>query len=325
MYRSVSKNDVSYIVVLFTNTKVNTMPLPLIPAIFLGTSAIAGVKGLLDTVNAGFQIAAAKESYESRHTQYLIVESIYVYERKYTEERLQDLGKVRLDALVTLGNVVVFLKRAKIKERELYEKIHITPQQLEKWEITSTYAIDALTGVTQGVGAGAAVAMAAYNLVGVLGSASTGTSILSLSGAAATSATLAWLGGGSLAVGGGGMTLGAIVLGGLITGPALLVGSFFIGAKAEEIRTTVSNECAKIDVAEAQMNQHVTAYRMIRLRIDEVEKTTIKVNQALTNLLGTAHPENLEDVYTVAKSAQALAALLDQTILYTNRRISGGK
>ena len=301
------------------------MPLPLIPAIILGTSAIAGVKGLLDTANAGFQIAAAKESYETRHTQYLIVEEVYAYERKYTEERLQDLGKVRLNALVTLGNVVVFLKRAKIKDRELYEKIHITPQQLEQWEITSTYAIDALTGVTKGIGAGAAVAMAAYNLVGALGSASTGTAILSLSGAAATNATLAWLGGGSLAVGGGGMALGSIVLGGLVTGPALLVASFFIGAKAEEIRTAVFNECAKIDVAEAQMNQHVTAYRMIRLRIDEVEKATREVNQALTNLLGDVHPENLEDVYTVAKSAQALAALLDQAILDTNGRISEGE
>ena len=108
--------------------------------------------------------------------------------------------------------------------------------------------------------------MTAYNLVGVLGSASTGTAILSLSGAAATNATLAGLGGGSLAVGGGGMALGSIVLGGLVAGPALLVGSFFVGAKAEEIRTCVAQECTKIDVAEAQMNQQVTAYRIKILR-----------------------------------------------------------
>lgn len=45
------------------------------------------------------------------------------------------------------------------------------------------------------------------------GAASTGTAISSLSGAAATNATLAWLGGGSLAAGGGGMAAGSVVLG----------------------------------------------------------------------------------------------------------------
>lgn len=40
------------------------------------------------------------------------------------------------------------------------------------------------------------------------GVASTGTAISALSGAAATNAALAWLGGGALAVGGGGMAAG---------------------------------------------------------------------------------------------------------------------
>ena len=47
--------------------------------------------------------------------------------------------------------------------------------------------------------------------------AGTGTAISSLSGAAATNATLAWLGGGTLASGGGGMAAGAFVLGGVVT------------------------------------------------------------------------------------------------------------
>ena len=45
-------------------------------------------------------------------------------------------------------------------------------------------------------------------LVGLFGHAGTGTAISGLSGAAANSAALAWLGGGSLATGGGGMALG---------------------------------------------------------------------------------------------------------------------
>ena len=53
--------------------------------------------------------------------------------------------------------------------------------------------------------------------------ASTGTAIATLSGAAATNATLAFFGGGSLAAGGLGMAGGTAVLGGLVAGPALCV------------------------------------------------------------------------------------------------------
>lgn len=51
------------------------------------------------------------------------------------------------------------------------------------------------------------------------GTAGTGSAIASLSGAAATNASLAWLGGGSLAAGGGGVALGSAV----VTGGAILV------------------------------------------------------------------------------------------------------
>ena len=48
-----------------------------------------------------------------------------------------------------------------------------------------------------------------------LGTAGTGASISGLTGAAAHSATMAWLGGGPVALGGGGMKVGALVLGGV--------------------------------------------------------------------------------------------------------------
>ncbi|WP_207797903.1 hypothetical protein [Shewanella xiamenensis] len=51
---------------------------------------------------------------------------------------------------------------------------------------------------------GGSTALGAWGLVSLIGSASTGTAISSLSGVAATNATLAWFGGGSLATGGGG-------------------------------------------------------------------------------------------------------------------------
>ncbi len=88
-------------------------------------------------------------------------------------------------------------------------------------------------GVGAGLGSGAALAFGAYNGTFLLASASTGTAISTLSGAAATNATLAWLGGGALSAGGFGMAGGTMVLGSLVAGPALAIFGFVVGAKAE--------------------------------------------------------------------------------------------
>jgi hypothetical protein len=64
------------------------------------------------------------------------------------------------------------------------------------------------TGTAIGLG-GQTAAMAAAT---TFGTASTGTAISSLSGVAAYNASLAWLGGGTIAAGGGGMAAGAMVL-----------------------------------------------------------------------------------------------------------------
>ena len=65
--------------------------------------------------------------------------------------------------------------------------------------------------------------------------------------AAATNATLAFFGGGSLAAGGLGMAGGTAVLGGLVAGPALAVLGFVAGAKASK-----NLEMAKANLAKAK-------------------------------------------------------------------------
>lgn len=71
-----------------------------------------------------------------------------------------------------------------------------------------------------GAGAGAATSAAALALIGTYATASTGTAIASLGGTAAFNASMAWLGGGSLATGGFGMAGGAVVMG---TGVGLVI------------------------------------------------------------------------------------------------------
>ena len=73
------------------------------------------------------------------------------------------------------------------------------------------------------LGGGLAAPAAVSGLVASLGTASTGTAISTLSGAAAAKATLAWLGGGALAAGGFGVAGGVVVLAAVGVGGAYAV------------------------------------------------------------------------------------------------------
>ncbi|QEY24612.1 hypothetical protein [Neisseria animalis] len=95
-----------------------------------------------------------------------------------------------------------------------------------------SFVLSSGLGASGGAVGGALTAYGAYSGVMALGTASTGTAIGSLSGAAATNATLAWLGGGTIATGGGGIAAGTMALGALAAGPALLVAGWYMGSKA---------------------------------------------------------------------------------------------
>ena len=170
--------------------------------------------------------------------------------------------------------------------------------------------------------AGVSTAAGVYGLVGTLGTASTGTAIGTLSGAAAKSATLAWLGGGPAVMGGGGVVAGTMVLGGLIAGPAVLAAGFFANSKAEKVETEVAEEIAKMDVAEAQIGQQLSVIEIVLDRVDEVHEATDEVDKALQKLLDRGNPTVLEDVYKVAQTATSLGELLDVAFVDKNGNIT---
>ncbi|MEY8351296.1 hypothetical protein AALF16_24095 [Bacillus cereus] len=107
-------------------------------------------------------------------------------------------------------------------------------------------------GVGAGLAAGASVAAfaptAAMAIATTFGTASTGTAISALSGAAATNAALAWIGGGTLAAGGGGMAAGQGVLalagplGWAIGGTALAAGGWYTNKKNKEAAIEANKE-----------------------------------------------------------------------------------
>ncbi|GHR43417.1 hypothetical protein VN1261_10750 [Helicobacter pylori] len=120
------------------------------------------------------------------------------------------------------------------------------------------------------------VAYGAYTGVGMLASTAGGVAIAELSGVAATNATLAWLGGGVLSVGGFGMVGGMAVFGGLVAGPALAI----LGAmsademeeKLEKAKAYYSQVEKAVKKADAIIDQFQAIEKMAKLFTRQIAK-----------------------------------------------------
>lgn len=134
------------------------------------------------------------------------------------------------------------------------KKFHIDEHDFEEMRSLVTFAGSLAGGAVAGTAGGALAAFGAYGAAQALAFASTGTAISALSGAAATNATLAFFGGGSLAAGGLGMAGGTAVLGGLVAGPALMVMGLVAGNAAKKnLEKAYTNRSEAIQIA-SQLN-----------------------------------------------------------------------
>lgn len=179
-----------------------------------------------------------------------------------------------------------------------------------------------------GVAAGTAVASmaptAAMWVATTFGTASTGTAISALSGAAATNAALAWLGGGALAAGGGGMAAGQALLalagpiGWGIAGTSILASVLFAVRNHFKIQENKRNEIIKI-------KEYIEALKELKNKIEAISIQTTSLSSELTQLYFKCEPLKGVDYTTLdnnqknmlgslVNNTKALSALLEQVI-----------
>lgn len=188
------------------------------------------------------------------------------YNEKYDETILNTtkLHESKEVAIKILKLVDVYIESLSNKPQELQRiaseiaiKRKAFEQEIEDLKIESKKGDQINRNVTgAGVVAGAGVAAfgptAAMAIATTFGTASTGTAISTLSGAVATKAALAWLGGGALAAGGGGMAAGQALLamagpiGWAIGGTALIGGGIMANSKNKKIAEKAERETKKI-------------------------------------------------------------------------------
>lgn len=249
------------------------MPLPLILGI---GAAVAGVAGIGSGVHGAIKMKGANDvmkAAQSRHAN-----SIQKFESKNQEAsaNMDRLGQLELEILDSFQRFADVIE--KIQNRPQFtsyakdgvELPEYDPEKLKEVSIGAGVLLGGLGGAAMGTAGGFAAAGATTAAVMALGTASTGTAIASLSGIAATNATLAALGGGALAAGGGGIALGTTILGVATLGAGLLVGGVIFSLtgsslsnkadeaweQAEKTRKSVDNICVYLD----ELNGVASAY-----------------------------------------------------------------
>ena len=212
--------------------------------------------------------------------------------RYLANDRLNYMGIVRMDALKnTVGRFISLLERinqrVKDKEYEMFTQIDITEGDIKEMEIVVLNQKKASSTIAVGIAAasGASVAAKKLALYGVrkLASASTGTAIKNLHGAAAQKATLNWIGGK------GGMALGAERLAsiGMISGGIVILTTAATVASMyySQQHTAATQHLADVKIWEAKTLAACELMKRIVRRSDEIATLTTRLETRSTEAL----------------------------------------
>lgn len=304
----------------------------IIGAVAIGSAlygSYKGVKGAIDHSDASDINKDARSTVDDANQK---VEA----QRQATNDVLTDYGSRKLRAFT--GTISAFIDTfGRLKNVDLIHTPELDKLSLGDFSsqtlagLRQDYQVlkDAGLGLGAGLGSSAALAFGAYNGTMLLATASTGTAISTLGGVAATNATLAWLGGGSLAAGGYGMAGGMMVLGAIVTGPALGIFGHILGNKGEEALNKARSNMEQASTIRDQAKQMAD-------KLHAIEQVTLLANATFSNVSGHLRrsvselndviknhgedyraftPESRAIVFRSAKFAQLSKAMIDTPIL----------
>lgn len=259
---------------------------PLVTLVAAGVGA-AG-KGVIDLVQANRTAKAAQRDHE------LAVSSVEVCQRR-THGFAEEYGMDQLRAQAeTIGRFAAWLEKnehlVERLDRKVVAGVEVAVPSLPKLKFDVAQARTGLAGGFGALGAAASAQGAALWGVTAFATASTGAAISGLSGAAATNATLAWLGGGSLAAGGGGMAAGAIVLNLIMIAPAVFITGITVGVVGAKRKTKAREYASEIAVSMENMETAKALLKSIDTRIAELRAVlsglVVRTDDAMDKLEG---------------------------------------
>lgn len=256
------------------------MPLPLIIG---GIAAVAGIVGVGSGIHGGVKMKEANDTMNAAKRKQ--ENAVHKFEKRNTEttDLMDSLGKQELEILNSFEQFSNLIEKIQGRpDFKAYDKEGINLPEYEAEELKKVSAgagvlLGGIGGAAAGTAGGFAAAGVTTSAVMALGTASTGTAISTLSGVAATNATLAALGGGSIAAGGGGMALGSMVLGGATLGVGLLVGGVIFNITGSKLSDKADEAYSQAKRTENEVNKIVGYF-------DELSKAATGFKTSLTGV-----------------------------------------
>lgn len=251
------------------------MPLPLIPLALWGAGLATGAAGLVNGAMGATKMNRARDLVETASSRY--ERDVNSIERAIarTNDFLNAYGRRQEEAHeAVVQRMTEFLRRNEQQVREraalLLDGIDVEFNLVAEGEVVAIRAVDWVKGASQAGVTGAAAFLGIPSAVSAVASASTGTAIKTLSGAAAKRATLAWLGGGAVSAGGGGMAAGVAALNVVTVGPTLLVAGLAFNGRAEKALTQAQEYETEVEVAMAENSATRRILKAVAQRTQEL-------------------------------------------------------
>ena len=258
------------------------MPLPLIIG---GIAAVAGVAGVGTGIHGGIKMKEASDTMKLAQSKQERAIALFNSRNDETTALMDAIGTQELEILSTFDDFSDIIEKIqgrpefKAYKREGIDLPEYEAEELKKISAGAGVLLGGIGGAAAGTAGGFAAAGATTSAVMALGTASTGTAISALSGAAATNATLAALGGGAVAYGGGGMALGTAVLGGATLGVGLLVGGIIFNVTGSKLSDKADEAYVQAKRTEGEVNT-IVAY------FDELTEVATAFKESLTKVEG---------------------------------------
>ena len=263
------------------------MPLPL----FIGVAILATGWGAKKGIDAKKDFSKADEYNDRARKMFNEASTKLDKARQETNESFEDLGRIKLKAYnKTITNWISLVEQIKNKHMDKSKievdgfRLSTESEFLELKEISLSMSEIAGAG-TASLATGVLAGLGAYGGATTFAAASTGAAISGLSGVAATNATLAWFGGGSLATGGLGMAGGTAVLGGIVAGPILLAAGMIAASKAEKARADAYSNLKGAEVEVENLNAATLIADNMKAFAKSLTKALIALESNLAGIL----------------------------------------
>ena len=260
-----------------------------LPLLLVAGAAGLGLFGAGKTIKAAMDNSEANDLNDSANRIVSSAKDKIDNARKQSGKAFETLGAKKVAVLN--GNMAKFIDRInQIKNFPFDTSINngnlkFDAKSFEELKQMQGFASSLVGGAASGAMAGGLTAFGAYSAAMALGTTAGGTAIGTLSGVAATNATLAFFGGGSIAAGGLGMAGGAAVLGGIVAGPALCVLGLITGAKASANLDNARSNLAQARAFRDEMDAAVTACNHITRRANMFTRLLIMQDSFLAPLV----------------------------------------